>query len=138
MEVTIHSTNQDHLLKFVVIAARYQQDWIMVKHRERSTWEIPGGHIEPGETPDAAASRELIEETGAAEFELTPVGDYCVTRKEEKSYGRLYFAEIKTLGELPPSEIECIGALHADMVWTYEAIQPVLFEGIYQFLEETA
>jgi len=26
-------------------------------------WSLPGGHIEPGESPDAAARRELAEET---------------------------------------------------------------------------
>jgi len=30
----------------------------------RQNWEIPGGHIEPGETPRLAAARELLEETG--------------------------------------------------------------------------
>jgi 8-oxo-dGTP diphosphatase len=29
-------------------------------------WEFPGGKIEPGETPEAAAVRECLEETGIA------------------------------------------------------------------------
>jgi ADP-ribose pyrophosphatase len=28
------------------------------------TWEIPGGRVEPDETPEAAATRECLEETG--------------------------------------------------------------------------
>ena len=31
-----------------------------------SMWEFPGGKIEPGETPEAAAVRECLEETGLA------------------------------------------------------------------------
>ena len=51
-------------LKYSVIAAQYRGKWIFCRHKARTTWEIPGGHIEPGETSDQAAFRELWEETG--------------------------------------------------------------------------
>ena len=38
-------------------------------------WITPGGGIDPGETPEAAATRELFEETGLVVDTLTPAGD---------------------------------------------------------------
>lgn len=43
-------------------------------------WELPGGGIEPGETPQATASRELAEETGILAEELGP----CLWTRETR------------------------------------------------------
>lgn len=117
--------------KYAVIASRYQNQWIFVRHRERETWEIPGGHIEPGETPDEAATRELKEETGAIDFTILPGAAYAVEKDEIQTFGWLYFAEIQKLGKLPDSEIAEITLLdQLPLNLTYPLIQPILFEFI--------
>lgn len=47
---------------------------VLLAHNLRRGLEIPGGHIEPGETAEEAAIRELVEEGGATVFKLHPIG----------------------------------------------------------------
>ncbi|MDT0443269.1 NUDIX domain-containing protein [Streptomyces johnsoniae] len=37
---------------------------LLVHVRDRDCWELPGGRLDPGETPREAAARELAEESG--------------------------------------------------------------------------
>lgn len=39
---------------------------VLLRHRRLGIWVQPGGHVDPGETPWAAAGREATEETGLA------------------------------------------------------------------------
>ena len=43
---------------------------------DRLSWEIPGGCVDEGETPEAAAVRECLEETGVCCFNLQPLVFY--------------------------------------------------------------
>lgn len=122
----------DELLKFAVIAAKQNGKWIFCRHKVRTTWEIPGGHREPGEDIFDTARRELYEETGAIDFEIKPICVYGVTKEDETTYGMLCFTDVKTLGELPPKmEIgEIMMSNNLPYNLTYPAIQPHLFEKV--------
>ena len=135
MKVNFYDTVEDHLLKFAVIISRYQEKWVFCKHKDRSTYEIPGGHREPGESIAETAQRELQEETGAIQYALTPVCVYSVEGKNrvnqtgEETFGMLYFAEIRQFEAELHSEMACI-RLFEDLPteWTYPLIQPLLIE----------
>ncbi len=91
--------------KYVVVCTRYDGQWLLSRHRDRTTWETQGGHIEPGETPLQAARRELYEESGVTDATLHPVCDYCGYRGEHSANGVVFLADVHALGELPPSEM---------------------------------
>ncbi len=119
----------DSRLTYSVISARYNGRWIFVRHQDRTTLEIAGGHIERNETPGEAAGRELMEETGALKFELECVATYSVEKEGKTDYGRLYLAEVFELGKVPDvseiAEVVILDQLPDNL--TYPDIQPALF-----------
>ncbi|WP_347996067.1 NUDIX domain-containing protein [uncultured Eubacterium sp.] len=133
IEVNFYDEVDDSLLEFAVIISKSNGKWVFCKHKERDTFEVPGGHRETGEKIEDTAVRELKEETGAVDFNIKPVCVYSVkgkTRVNEnvakESFGMLYAAEIFSFEEIH-SEIEKI-VLSDDLIrqWTYPLIQPKL------------
>ncbi len=49
-----------------VLVLRPDRRVLLLLHRKLGVWLGPGGHVEPGEGPDEAAAREVMEETGLA------------------------------------------------------------------------
>lgn len=53
----------------------------LVRNRKETLWFFPKGHVEPGETNEAAARREIAEETGLTDLELIDdLGSYVRPR----------------------------------------------------------
>jgi ADP-ribose pyrophosphatase len=53
---------------------------------------FPGGHLEPGEAPAAAAGRELLEETGYQAAALRELGGFVTNANQRCSVGHLFLA----------------------------------------------
>lgn len=135
IEVKFYDQVADELLKFAVIISKTNGKWVFCKHKERNTYEVPGGHREENENILETAKRELKEETGALDFSLSPICVYSVTGKNkvnetgEETYGMLFFADIKSFENELHSEMEKV--LITDTLvenWTYPLIQPKLIE----------
>ena len=135
VEVKFYDNVADELLKFAVIISKTDNKWVFCKHKERETYEVPGGHREPGESIFETAKRELQEETGAIDFKIEPICVYSVKGKtrvnesiDNETFGMLFIADISSFVELH-CEIEKI--LISDKLvdnWTYPLIQPILIE----------
>ena len=126
---------EDPLYQYAVIASRYCGRWIFCMHKDRQTWEIPGGHREHGEAILDTARRELFEETGAASYSLSPICAYAVCQGRNSCHGLLCFAEIERLESLPHSEIRRIDLFDAlPAALTYPHIQPPLFHRVCAYL----
>ena len=135
MKVNFYESVDDELLKFAVIISKHDGKWVFCKHKERNTYEIPGGHREPKELIIETAKRELSEETGAQHFEIFPICVYSVIGKNrvnqtgEETYGMLFFANIQTFENELYSEMESVFFFDdLPTEWTYPLIQPLLID----------
>ena len=74
-----------------------------MKSSYRAEWNFPGGSVRPGETPDAAAQREMEEEIGLSSYALLPAGSACGIWDGRKD--RVHFFEL---------HLDCIPELRLD------------------------
>tara|TARA_Y100001960_G_scaffold332316_1_gene432381 strand:+ start:3554 stop:3952 length:399 start_codon:yes stop_codon:yes gene_type:complete len=74
-------SNPEFVVVWAIPTNEDMECWMMVRNSQRG-WELPGGRIGVGESPDEAALRELYEETGklgiAKALDLNLIGGGCV------------------------------------------------------------
>jgi ADP-ribose pyrophosphatase len=84
------------LQDFVVVVALTGDDFAVMlrgyKHgASRSCLTFPGGLLEAGEDPEAAARRELLEETGFECGELVPLGSFIVNGNQRCANAHIFY-----------------------------------------------
>ena len=75
-----------------LVAIYVGQALLLVKASYRAEWNFPGGSLQPGETPDAAARREMEEEIGLSSHALRPAGSVCGSWEGRRD--RVHFFEL--------------------------------------------
>ncbi|MGB8984511.1 MAG: NUDIX domain-containing protein [Anaerolineales bacterium] len=89
-----------------------RQRLLMTKLTDRG-WDLPGGHIEPGESPESALRREVLEETGCVLGEVRLLGYQhlsvlCAVPPNYRypypdSYQLFYLAQVQVAREFLPT-----------------------------------
>jgi len=101
---------------WVMVIPEYKGAFIMVRQwrhgTQALTTEFPGGVIDAGETPAAAAERELLEETGFKCGRLVPLGSVSPNAALFRNRFHIYLAE-----DLIPTGVQ---DLDDDELLTYE------------------
>ena len=127
---------------FLIFRRQPKIEFLLMKHAKRL--DIPKGHIDPGETDEQAALRELIEETGIAESDIQIDPDFLYQNQYEvnlKRYGDkpvmktliVYLAELVR-------EVDVVATEHEGHEWRSwsppHEIQTKTIDGLLEHLDE--
>jgi diadenosine hexaphosphate hydrolase (ATP-forming) len=78
-------------------------EYLLVRARKPpEAWVFPKGHIEPGESPDRAAVREVLEEAGVRAVIVAPLG----TLRLNSHYAEMFLMAYGSAADSSP-EREC-------------------------------
>jgi 8-oxo-dGTP pyrophosphatase MutT (NUDIX family) len=85
---------------------------VVQSNKNRAHWVLAKGHIDPGETPEVTAVRELREEAGVDGEVVATVGDSTFTAAREPVRVRFYL--VRRRRDVPPAENRGVAWLSYD------------------------
>ena len=123
----------------IVVAVTEEESFLVFRQGkygvEGTTLSPPGGYLDPGEDSDAAARRELLEETGYEAAQWTSLGRYVVDGNRGCGVAHLYLARgARRVGEPHADDLEEQELL----TLTRAEVETALREGEFKVLSWTA
>lgn len=104
--------------------------YLLIQRQDNLMWSVPGGYLEPEESPRDAACYEFEEETGVPVEGAVLVG-YAPTLKGTGLFA-LYKAKVRKVFDIEPDDNEI-----ADWGWFLPGDLPSpLYPGLETFLED--
>ena len=100
-------TAPQHWPKLGASACVWRDGKVLLAQRAKppaGIWAFPGGHVEPGESTEAAARRELMEETGMTARFSQLLGLYDVIRKDASGLVTVHYVIACYLGLAEPGD----------------------------------
>lgn len=103
-----------------LMIAKHACGFLVVYNAWRKCWELPGGLVEPDETPLAAAIREFAEESGQTPENVRLVGRIQINEpaKERIIAGAVFACDLIELAPFTPNE-----EIDAVAVWPGEGLE---------------
>jgi 8-oxo-dGTP pyrophosphatase MutT (NUDIX family) len=103
---------------FLVVRGEPIGEFLLMRHKDR--WDLPKGHIDPGETEMQCALRELREETGIDEDSIEVVDGFRFSTqyqvRSKKNYQLYDKTLIVFLGRLV-RDVPIVVSEHPDYQW---------------------
>jgi 8-oxo-dGTP diphosphatase len=93
-----------------LVAITVGPDLLLVRSSYRDEWNFPGGGVKAGETPEAAARREIAEEIGVSSPALIPAGIVCGRWDGRRDRVHFFRLQLDRLPTLQPDNREIIEA----------------------------
>jgi 8-oxo-dGTP pyrophosphatase MutT (NUDIX family) len=112
-----------------------EQNRFLLTQETNGKWELPGGGLDHGETPQLGLKREILEETGLEAYQISDRPTYLITTTHDRTgthiINILYQAKLKDLDFTPSRECAALKFFTKE-----EAQTENLYNNVKAFLEQ--
>ena len=108
------------------------REFVLVRaSRPPYEWVLPKGHVEPGETPEETAHREVLEETGVDAELVAAVGDVALSFDGEDIRVRYFLMRMRgSVAEAEPRERRWCAPAEAASLLAFESSKAILQQAL--------